>query len=176
MITSKAKKEYLWFPIIKSLISYVLIYILFQVFIENVVHKSLIFAMGIGLIYMFFFYLFSVFILYYSHKRASKGKSITFSRGGSWEIRFNGKVFSRRDIKSVEKYLTISKYNDRFDWSLWGHYYYLVFNTHSGSRITLPGLMVDDSLNLDSVNIIKKKKIFPIPNKDLLVQPPAGPH
>lgn len=168
MITSKIKKYYLWFPILKVFAAYILIYITIQLVIEDVVSKSLVFAMEAGFIYLLFFYLLPIFILYSSHRKALKGKSITFNNS-SWTIDAYGKTFLPEDMLLAEKYVTVSKYNNRFDWSLWGHYYYLVFITHDGSKITLPCLMFENLQTLNSITVIKKKKFFPLPQKDVFL-------
>ncbi len=157
--------RYLTFPLVKALLGFVVIIVAYKVFVAQDVGE-LIFVSSIGLAYTSLFYIVPITVLYYTHKRSSKGKDFVYEGVGRWKLLFEDKEYRENEVESVDRYLTPSKAAARLDWSLWGHYNYYVFNLMDGDRIVLSCLVTDQIREIKSIKHNSKKQFFPIPKRD----------
>ena len=169
-MTRVSNWKYLISPSLKSLAGYLIACVLLYQFVGyNEPFSASVFAFSYSFVYMSLFYLAPISVLYFTHKSSSKGKLLTLN-GNKLAIKTGDMTLVwPDDFTEVEMYQTNAAYNNRFDWSLWGHYgYYLLRNEH-GQQIALSFLLTEGlDLKVWKSNLTRKRKYFPIPPKDKL--------
>lgn len=161
MIGSEAKKRYLWHPLLLVLLAYLIVVIIHSLMVNNKSLNAWLFVAGWGLLYTLIFLGGPILILFLTHLKSSKGKSIfsNASKLDAFSTRNNTyKILN--DIDYVEHYLSHPSFYGKFDWSFWNHFYYFVFVTKSGSRIVLSCLLLDSKSIPDYLVIKKRRNCF----------------
>ena len=161
-MSSKQVRKLLYIPMLKALTSFLIVCAVYFLFAQPQI-SSAIFVLSIGFLYATLFYIAPILALYLTHRKSCKGKSLSVE-GNKIKVSLNNANYIwPEDFNEATVYQTFAKFNNRFDWSLWGEYAYIVLFGKNGEKIIL-SLLLDE--RLEAINLKRKKKFFPIPPKD----------
>lgn len=108
-------------------------------------------------------YLFPLLILYFNHKRHSKGVVFKFDQGNSsvfFESKNHRLSIPVKDITKVELFLSPASYTNFIDWQYFGIYHYASLLTKENGVIKISCLVCDKIEDIFPKDVIHRKKRY----------------
>lgn len=160
------KKKYFYFPILKGMIIDVLLIIIFFLYKKNIDIGVLKHMLITAFLFSLFLYKIPLLIILINYLKYSESKDFYIIKEENKIIfKFPKKKedFFYSDIKNIETYLPIPKYEKRMTWLFWDNcfYYKIILKNNKSYYITC--LNCDNLFDFipDEKNI-RKKWLFPI--------------
>jgi len=165
----KGIKKFLWKPLFYVVLTFGIVVVItnYTVLADSPSQEVQTFVYMAMFVYTCLFYLVPILVLFYNHKKHSRGKKLA-KNGHQIICTFKENKYTfPDDFVEIEQFQTNSKYHSRFDWSLWGEYGYYLLTTKNGSQMYCSNLLLEGlHETLHTFNVSRKVKGFPMLKRD----------
>ena len=167
----KEDKSRYYYRILFYTISLHIIGLIGYLYFRNINDERLIMYISLGVLFGWLLvFALPVFALYFNHKKYSKKVNFEID-GNVLKYKKEDEIisFTYDDIRKLELWLTPPAYDKRTDWLFFGKYHFTRIYTNQNQIINLSCLVFDETEDVFSEELIKrKKKFFPFMQKNQL--------